>query len=450
MIPKLNVLLDATRKFIRKDAHTNLGKMLAKLHPADIAELLKHLSPSERIYLFDLLTDKEQIAKVFSELDAMTRSEMLEHMSSASISELLKEMAHEDVADIIGDMPQDVAQSILESLGPRYSQEVEKLLKYEKDTAGGIMTKDFFALPESTTVQKALDLLRAAEHVEMIFYIYVIDDQQRLVGIVSLRKLIITPPDSTLKRIMVTEVIHVKAYEDQEDVARLVEKYNILSVPVVDRMNKLVGIITVDDIIDVIRAETTEDIYMMAGTSSEELFERSVWKIASIRLPWLMVSLIGETFSGFILKYYHGTMQSMIAVTFFIPMIMALGGNVGNQSQTIVVRGLGIGKIIEDDMWKILFKQLRIGLAMGIIAGSSVAIISLLIQTNYALCFVVGLSLFISITVSGTMGVLAPFLLKKFHIDPAIGAGPFITNFNDITGIFIYLGLVTFFLSYIA
>ena len=149
------------------------------------------------------------------------------------------------------------------------------------------------------------------------------------------------------------------------------------------------------------------------------------------------------------MKFYHGTMQSLIAVTFFIPMIMALGGNVGNQSQTIVVRGLGIGKIIEDDIWKILFKQLRIGLAMGIIAGMSVAVISLFIQTNYVLCLVVGIALLISITVSGTMGVIAPFILKKLNIDPAVAAGPFITNFNDVTGIFIYLGLVTIFLQYI-
>ena len=449
MIPKLDILLNATRKLIRKDASANLIKMVAKLHPADTAELLKHLNPSERIYLFDLLTDKEETAKIFGELDVMTRTEMLEHMNDRSISDLLMEMPHEDVADIIGEMSEEVAQKILGSMGPAYSQEIEKLLKYEKDTAGGIMTKDFFALSEDITVQKAIDQLRAAEHVETIFYIYVVDRQQKLVGVVSLRKLIISSLNSTLKQIMTTDVIYVKAFEDQEDVARIVEKYNILAVPVVDRFNKLVGIITVDDVIDVIREEATEDIYMMAGTSSEELFERSVWKITSLRLPWLMISLVGETCSGLIMKFYHGTIQSVIAVTFFIPMIMALGGNVGNQSQTIVVRGLGIGKIIEEDMWKILFKQLQIGLAMGIIAGGSVAAISLLIQTNYMLCFVVGFSLLISITLSGSMGVLTPFLLKKLNIDPAVAAGPFISNFNDVTGIFIYLGLVTFLLYYI-
>ena len=445
MVPKMSLLFFAVRKLINRGATSNLSNMINKLHPADIAQVMRQLGSSDRFLLFGLISEKEKAADVLSELDPPLRSELLEQLDPKRIAEIFKEMSPDDLADIVGDMPKDVANKVLGSLGKKDSEEIQELLKYEEDTAGGIMSPHFLALNENISVKDALEKIRASsDDMEVSFYLYLVDDFQHLTGIISFRKLLTSPLDTSLKKIMKTEVISVRVDEDQEDVARIVERYNILSVPVVDRYNKLVGIVTVDDVIDVIRAETTEDIYKMAGTSHEELFEQSTWKVVMMRLPWLLITLIGETCSYLIMRWHQGTLQENIAIAFFIPMIMALGGNVGNQSQTIVVRGLATGKIMDTEQWKILFKQIRIGMAMGIIAGILISFFSLIIDSkHHVLSVIVGFSLFMSITISGLMGAAIPFALKRFNVDPAVAAGPFITNFNDVVSIFIYLSLAT-------
>jgi magnesium transporter len=441
----MSLLFFAVRKLINRGATSNLSNMVNKLHPADIAQVMRQLGPSDRFLLFGLISEKEKAAEVLSELDPPLRSELLEQLDPKRIAEIFKEMSPDDLADIVGDMPKEVASKVLGSLGKKDSEEIQELLKYEEDTAGGIMSPHFLALNENITVKDALEKIRASsDDMEVSFYLYLVDDFQHLTGIISFRKLLTSPLDTSLKKIMKTEVISVRVDEDQEDVARIVERYNILSVPVVDRYNKLVGIVTVDDVIDVIRAETTEDIYKMAGTSHEELFEQSTWKVVMMRMPWLLITLIGETCSYLIMRWHQGTLQENIAIAFFIPMIMALGGNVGNQSQTIVVRGLATGKIMDTEQWKILFKQIRIGMAMGIIAGILISFFSLIIDSkHHVLSVIVGFSLFMSITISGLIGAAVPFTLKRLNIDPAVAAGPFITNFNDVISIFIYLSLAT-------
>jgi len=445
MVPKMSLLFYTVRKLINRGATSNLSNMINKLHPADIAQVMQQLGPSDRFFLFGLISDKEKTADVLNELNPPTRSELLDQLDPKKIAEIFKEMSPDDLADIIGDMPKDVANKVLESLGKKDSEQIQELLKYEEDTAGGIMSTHFLALNENITVKEALERIRAtSDDMEVSFYLYLIDDFQHLTGIVSFRKLLTSPLDTPLKKMMKTDVISVRVHEDQEDVAKIVERYNILSVPVVDRYNKMVGVVTVDDVIDVIRAETTEDIYKMAGTSHEELFERSTWKVVMMRMPWLLITLIGETCSYLIMRWHRGTLKENIAISFFIPMIMALGGNVGNQSQTIVVRGLATGKIMDTEQWKILFKQIRIGMAMGIIAGILISFFSLIIDSSHhVLALIVGFSLFMSITISGLMGATVPFVLNRFNIDPAVAAGPFITNFNDVVSIFIYLTLAT-------
>lgn len=445
MVPRMDLLFHTVRKLINRGATTNLSNMINKLHPADIAQVMKQLGPSDRFFLFGLIAEKEKTAEVLSELDPPIRSELLEQLDTKKISEIFKEMSPDDLADIIGDMSNEIANKVLESLGKKDSEEIQELLKYGEDTAGGIMSTHFLAFNESITVKDALEKIRAAsDDTEVSFYLYLVDDVQHLTGIISFRKLLTSPLDTPLKKLMTRDIISVRVSEDQEEVARLVERYNILSVPVVDQFNKLVGIVTVDDIIDVIRAETTEDIYKMAGTSKEELFERSTLRVVLMRMPWLMISLVGETCSYLVMRFHRITLQTNIAISFFIPMIMALGGNVGNQSQTIVVRGLATGKIMDTEQWKIMFKQIRIGMAMGIIAGILIGLFSMFIDpAHHVLSLVVGISLFMSITISGLIGTAIPFILKRFNIDPAVAAGPFITNFNDVISIFIYLGLAT-------
>ncbi len=446
---RLKLLLQTVRRLIRREAKGNLRNMLRKLHPADIAHLIKYLNLKESKWTFDLIEDSEMAATVLSELEPEIISVLLEDLDNVKISQILQEMPADDAAEMVSDMPEEKAENILRLMQHKESKEVEDLLSYPEDTAGRIMTPHFFALFEDTTAEEAIKKLRDAVDAEMVFYIYVIDRRHHLVGIVSLRKLIITSTGSPIKNIMTTDVISVQTHTDQEEVAMMVAKYNLLAIPVVDEQNKMMGIITVDDVIDIIREEATEDIYKMAGTSEEELLEKSTWKITSIRTPWLFFSLIGEGLSSVILRYYNNTLQGVISIVFFIPLVMALGGNVGNQSQTIVVRGLATGRIEQLDIWNILFRQSKVGLLMGFLAGIIAGLCVTLFYKHPALGLVVGISVFISVNISAIVGTITPFLFNKMHVDPAVAAGPFITNFNDVVGISIYLGIATAMMKYL-
>jgi magnesium transporter len=446
---RLRLLLETIRRLIRREAKANLSNMLRKIHPADIAHLIKYLSLAEGKWMFNLIDNSYMAATVLREVEQETRTSLLENLDEVRISQILQEMPADDAADMVGGMAEEKAEKVLRLMQQKESQEVEELLSYEEDTAGRIMIPHYFALHEDTTAREAIERLQGAAEAEMVFYIYVVDSRQHLVGIVSLRKLIIVPGSTPLKNIMVTDVISVHTQTDQEEVAQIVAKYNLLAIPVVDDQNKLMGIITVDDVIDIIREEATEDIYKMAGTSEEELLERSAWRIASIRMPWLLITLVGGFVSGVTLKYYNNTLRDVISVVFFIPLVMALGGNVGNQSQTIVVRGLATGRIEPLAVWKILFRQARVGLIMGLVAGVLVGLGATFFQQTQGLGLIVGIAVFVSITISATVGTITPLLFKKINVDPAVAAGPFITNFNDIIGILIYMGISTAMMHYL-
>jgi magnesium transporter len=281
----------------------------------------------------------------------------------------------------------------------------------------------------------------------MVFYVYVINDQQQLVGVLSLRQLLTVTPDTPLRDIMTTEVISVGTGMDQEEVAQQVARYNLLAVPVVDDNNRLVGIVTVDDVIDVLREEATEDIYKMAGTSEEELLygDRSL-KIARLRLPWLITSLFGGVATGYLMWLFKATIEQIIALVTFVPVITGMGGNVGGQSSTIVVRGFATGRIDFSTLRQVFFKELRVGLIMGLVCGVVVGLVALMWHHNPYLGVVVGLAMIAAMVVAASMGVLAPSFFKKIGIDPAIASSPFVQTANDISGILIYFGTATLFL----
>ena len=281
----------------------------------------------------------------------------------------------------------------------------------------------------------------------MVFYLYVTNAHNQLVGILSLRKLLTVSPSRKLKDIMAGDVISVRTEMDQEEVAKVVEKYNILAVPVVDDANKLMGIITVDDIIDVIRAEATEDIYKMAGASDEELIlGYKSFKIARLRLPWLLTNLLGGVVTGFLMWKLKVTLEAVIALITFIPVITGMGGNVGGQSATIVVRGFATGRVEMTAINRVLFKEIRVGIIMGAVCGMVVGAIAWAWHGNPYLGIVVGIAMMVAMTVAATMGVMAPTFFKRIGVDPAIAAAPFVQTANDITGILIYFTTATFFL----
>lgn len=450
MDQKLQVLLDTVKKLIRRGAYPNLNKVIGKSHPADIAELFSYLSPKEQQILFSLIEDTETAASVLSELDYSTGAHLLEQIGHETITKVLQEMAYDDAAEIIRNMPEDVAQEILSTMQDEHSDEIEHLLQYDEDTAGGIMSTDIFSLREDTTAQQAIEALQMARDVEMVFYVYVTDARNHLMGVLSLRQLLTVPPSTRLKDIMTTEVFSVRTDTDQEEVAHLVAKYNILAVPVVDQWKKLVGIITVDDVIDVLREEATEDIYKMAGASEEELmYGFKSMKVAQLRLPWLLTNLFGGIITGYLMWRFQATLKEVIALISFIPVITGMGGNVGGQSATIVVRGFATGHIDFSTLRQVFFKELRVGVIMGGVCGLTVGLVAIVWHHNPFLGLVVGLAMMSAMTVAAVMGVLAPSFFKRVGVDPAIASSPFVQTANDITGILIYFGTATLFLQHL-
>jgi magnesium transporter len=442
------LLLDTTRRLIRRGALPNLTKVLAKTHPADIAHLFRYLDLKEQRLLFNLIAEPSISADVLSELDHATGAHILEQLDKHTITEVLQEMATDDAADIVGYMPDELADEILDIMHDEDSEEIEQLLRYEEDTAGGIMSPEIFALDQGLTVKEAIAALQGAEDVEMVFYLYVTNEQGQLAGVLSLRQLLTVSPSAKLADIMVTEVFSVRTDMDQEEVARIVEKYNFLAVPVVDDNNRLKGIITVDDIIDVLRQEATEDIYKMAGASQEELlYGNKAFKIARLRLPWLLANLFGGVMTGYLMWLFKITLKEVIALISFIPVITGMGGNVGGQSATIMVRGFATGRIDFSMLRQVFFKELRVGLIMGIVCGLTVGLVAWAWHGNPYLGIVVGLAMVVAMAVASSMGVIAPAAFKKMGIDPAIASTPFVQTANDITGILIYFAMATTFLT---
>jgi len=448
---KFDLVLASFQRLLRRGAITNLGKMLGRMHPADIAKVIMHLpSPKDRRTVFELVRGEAPRGQVLSELDAASIQQVLADLAASDVAWLLKDLATDDVAYILGVLPEEVSKEILALMRTEDSTEIADLLKYPKDTAGGIMTTEFFSLPEDATVQDAIRRLQQATDAEMVFYIYVTDKDDHLVGVLSLRQLLTVPPTTPLKNIMTRDVISVAVDMDQEEVARHVARYNLLAIPVVEKDNTLVGIITVDDVVDVIREEATEDMMKMAGVTEEDgLLKSSIMRAASLRLPWLFTNLVGGLVSGAILWYYRLTIQEVVAIVSFIPVIAAMGGNVGLQSSTLIIRGLAIGRIELADVRVIFFREVRIGLLLGVACGLLLTAAGWIWHGLGFLGMLVGASLVIAFLVSTSMATIMPVILRRLSIDPAVAAGPFITTANDITGTTIYLVLATAFLQYL-
>lgn len=447
---KSDIVLQSVQKLLRRGAITNLSKMLGRMHPADVAKVITHLSsPKEKREVFELVRGEAKRGQVLSELDGDSIQHVLADLLHSDIAWLLKDLGPDDVAYILGFLPEERGKEILALMKTEDSTEVADILKYPKDTAGAIMTTEFFSLPEDATAQEAIRRLQQATDAEMVFYIYVTDKDERLVGVLSLRQLLTVPPATPLKNIMTRDVISVAVDMDQEEVARQVASYNLLAIPVVEKDGKLVGIITVDDVVDVIREEATEDMLKMAGAIEEDSVSKSSsLGAAKVRLPWLFTNLVGSLLSGAILWYFRFTIQEVVAIVSFIPVIAAMGGNVGLQSSTLIIRGLATGIVELTDVWPVFFREVRIGLLMGVACGLILTVVGWAWHQGF-LGMVVGASLIIAFFVSTSMATIMPIVLKRMGVDPAVAAGPFVTTANDITGITIYLTLATLFLEYL-
>ena len=447
---KFDLMLVSFQKLLRRGAITNLSKMLGKMHPADTAKIIVHLpSPKEKRTVFELVKGEGPRGLVLSELDADSIQQVLADVAAPDVAWLLKDLPSDDVTYIMGVLPEALSHDILALMKAEDSTEIAELLKYPKDTAGSIMTTEFLALFEDTTAQETIRRLQRATDAEHVFYVYVTDKDEHLVGVLSLRQLLTVPPETPLKNIMTRDVFSVSVSMDQEEVARQVARYNLLAIPVVEKDNTLVGIITVDDVVDVIREEATEDMLKSAGVTEEDVLASSSMRAARLRLPWLFTNLVGSLLSGAILWHFRFTIQEVVAIVTFIPVIAAMGGNVGLQSSTLIIRGLATGRIELADVWTVFFREMRIGLLLGLVCGVMLTLVGWVWHGQPFLGMVVGVSMLIAFLVSTSMATIMPVVLKRVGVDPAVAAGPFVTTANDITGISIYLALSTALLGYL-
>jgi len=438
------ILLESIKRLLRRGAASHLGKIVNKTHAADLSVVFRSLSLSQQRELFSLITDVEQKGILFSELDEDTFQDLIEDMKIEDIVRVLESMPADDVADIIGRLPEERSQTILDKMKKAESEEVEDLLRYEDDTAGGIMVPDFIALREDVTAREAIVSLQT-EHsdVEMAFYLYVVDEYGKLVGVSSLRQLVVVSPQTPLKEFMTTDVFSVQTDMDQEEVARIVARYDILAVPVVDGSNRLVGIVTVDDVIDILRKEATEDILKMAGAGEEFVETKSILKSTRIRLPWLFASCLGGIFAFFIISEFESSLSKIAYLAAFIPVIMGMGGNIGTQSSTIIVRGLATGRIHVRDIWSVVFKELSIGLILGLVYGLLIGSVAQFRYSMEALALSVALAVICSMSIAALVGSLVPMGFARINIDPAVATGPLVTTAIDIISVFFYFLIAT-------
>ena len=439
-------LIEEVKHFAEQGNRQGLKKLIDDMRAADLADLIEYLDPEERIFIFNLL-EPDGAGEVLVEIETPVQERILKNLDNQAITEIVQGLDSDDAADLVGDLPDDRAREIIERVGDEVSEELEKLLPYPEDTAGGIMALEFVAVKADASVKDAIDTIREKrEEVENLYYIWVVDDLGKLVGVISLKDLVLEVTDRKISDIMNPEVISVHVDTDQEEVARLVKKYDLVAIPVVGDDHRLAGRITHDDIIDVIEEEADEDISLMAGVIDQEIAEESTLKISRARLPWLIAGLFGGIIAAAVINQFESSLEKVLALSFFFPVIMAMGGSTGTQAATIVVRGLATGDISLMNIGKRLWMEMRVALVNALVCGMLLGLIVGTWVSDYGLGSVVGLALVLIIVNAGVIGSAVPMALKKWNIDPALATGPFVTTSNDILSLLIYLGLVTIYL----
>jgi len=447
---KESLFLDIKAKLEQRDFE-NLKFILEELYPADITELIDELSIEEVEAIIPAIPLKK-MAYAVTEFDYDVKHTILNLVEPEDLRVILDNMYSDDIADFLGTLSIGKTKELLKLMREEDAEQIRNLLGYDEDSAGGIMTTEYIAIKEGKTVGEALDIVREiAREAEMIYYIYVVNQTKQLIGVLSMRELITATPDKKIGDLIQKKVIHVKLDLDQEEVARIISKYDLLAVPVVNHQMQLLGIITVDDIIDVIEEEATEDIYKMAATSEVdfEAGNNSILKAAMKRSPWLIILLFASMLSGSVIDVFSGLLNSVVALALFMPTLAGTGGNAGTQSLAIVVRGLATGDIESKDLFMHLFNEIKVGGLVAVICGSIIALVAFLWQGNYMLGVVVGLAMFCNILTATFVGTTTPFILDYFGIDPAVAAGPFITTVIDASGLFIYFTLARLFLNHL-
>ena len=448
---KIDVVLDSVKRLQRIGATVNLLNLLQKQHPADIAEVLTELSDGDRRSSFEvLLSGNTRLAmEALSEIDSEVGQTLLINRSPDEIAVLLAELPSDDAAALVDHLPDELSVEVLELMGHLNADEVQHLLEYEDQTAGRIMNPNVFALGEDVTAGEAIQALQTSREVEMVFYLYVVDARRHLVGVVSLRRLLLVSQETQLKRIMTAEMISARVDTDQEEVAREVANYNLLAIPVVDESNKLVGVITVDDVIDVIKDEATEDILRLAGVSADEHVFTSPLEAWRKRLPWLGINLVTATLAALVVREFQATVEQVVALAAFMTVVASMGGNAATQTLTVIVRGIALGELTWSNSSRALGKEALVGLGNGLVLGIAGALVAWVIVGNPYFGLILALAMLINMLVASVAATLIPIALRAINVDPALASSVFITTLTDVFGFFAFLGLATIFLQYL-
>jgi len=418
--------------------------ILVPVQPADIAEAIEGLPETMHALAFRLLS-KDEAIEVYEYLDYSVQERLIEELKSQEVRDIVDQMSSDDRARLFDELPAKVVNHLLEQLSPTERQATALMLGYEADTAGRIMTLEFIALKENMTIGQALERIRSlANASEMIYYLYVTDQARRLTGIVSLRELVTSQPEQTIGEVMTRDVIFVNTDTHQEEVARLIQRYDFLAVPVVDRQQLLVGIVTVDDVIDILEEETTKDIYALGGgvqSSGDNYFQMDLWEVARKRVLWLFVLLITNTVTGTIIKSQEDILTKVVTLTAFIPLLTGTGGNVGAQSSTVVIRGMNTDEIRSLGPLQVIGREAIAGALLGGMLGSIATIWAYFLQGRIEVAIAVGASLIAISVLASISGSALPFLFRYLRLDPALMSAPFITTAVDVLGVLIYFNL---------
>jgi magnesium transporter len=443
--PHSAITVPVVRKLLHRGAHSRLARVLNKAHPVEVARLLSALRGSERKQAFGILLDESDVthvADVVSEMSPSDSLPLLSELNPDRIARYLSEMSADDATNLASRLPEPLAAQVLALMEAEPAADVRELLEHDERTAGRIMTRNYFALEEDVTIAEAVAALqKRSEEFEMVFYVYVVDKRDHPVGVVSLRKLLTTHPATQLKRIMVQDVISVRTSADQEEVARLVAEYNLLAIPVVDQEDKLVGIVTVDDVIDVLQEEAAEDLLALAGVTAEERVNTPATRSLRLRAPWLLVNLATTFAPAYVISRFQPEISKYAYLAALVTIPMGMGGNAATQTLTVIIRGMALREL--PGVVRVLVKQFAVDIGNGIINGLVAAVVGLLISNSLWIGLVLALAMLINMVVSGLAGTLVPVVLKKMGIDPAIASTVFVTTFTDVGGSLSFLGLAT-------
>lgn len=439
--------LGKLREWIRLNREFDIIDLFSELHPADIADLIDNLEEQEKIRLFSLL-EVEKASDVIPELSDLSREQILEDISDKKLAEIIDEMDSDDAADVIAELNEAQARAVLDGIEPEESEDLKNLLRYEEDTAGGIMQTELVSVSSGATINDALKaVIQASEEIENVYNVFVVDTDNTLIGTIPLQKLITARRTSSATEAIDKAIPSVQTDIDQEEVARMFEKYDLVSLPVVDHANRLLGRITIDDIVDVMEEESSEDIYRIAGLHEDDNIFNEPMESVKRRLPWLYINLLTALASALVIGFFENTIQMVIALAVFMPVVAAIGGNAGSQTLTLIVRGLALGEVTFDNAKRALYRQIIVGIVNGVAVGVVIGVIASLWKGMPVLGVVLGLAMIINVFMGTLIGTLVPLTLKWAKADPALGSHIFVTAFTDAFGFLSFLGLATIFLK---